>query len=333
MAFLVLFTLSLLPFSMTVTADDSPDLGVLKAKVRFGKVGQGDSLSISGAFDPNRVSPTFDPESDSLSVTIGPVTVISFPSEEPRANLKTGKSSKFVCVLKKTRDARDSRKLVIDAAKGKFTLKARRIDLEALKSAGPEDVTITLAIGDAVYSNTLTMGQKDGRWRFRFVAGAGGWPSGVPGLPPGGGGGGGGGGAGGGPVTFRILPQGPLMGLTTFTTTVVRTGAEFNAEWWKRYPPLPPGSKAPIMLPPKVDFTKEMVVIIDLGMRPSAGYTMDVTKATAVGNGVKIDWVEKKPGPNCVVATVITQPVVLAAVSRRDGTVTFSGSVQTINCP
>jgi hypothetical protein len=328
---LALFTLCLFPFSHTVTADDSPDLGVLKAKIRFGKMGRGDSLALSGAFDPGRVSPTYSPESGGLSVSIGPATVISLPSEDPRASLKFGNSSKFVYVVKKTREAQDSLKLAIDLAKGKFSLKCLRIDLESLKAAGPKDVPFALSIGDAVFTNTLTLGEKDGRWRFRFVAGSGGWPPGIPGITPGGGGGGGIG--GGAPVSFRTLRQGSMPGLTTFQTLVVRTETAYYTEWFKRFPPPPPGMGMPVMSPPKVDFATEMVVIIDLGVRPTGGYLVDIRKASAQGGGLRVEWVEKKPGANCVVTQATTMPFVIAAVSRRDGAVSFSGSVQTVNCP
>jgi hypothetical protein len=329
--FLALITLCLFPFSTAVTADDSPELGVLKAKIRFGAAGRGDSLQVKGAFDPSRVSKTFDPESGGLSVSVGPATVMSLPPIDPRATWKFPKSTKFVYLLKKTRDEPDSLKLVVDLEKGRFSVKGRRIDLEALKAAGPDDVTITLTVDGTAFSKTIKMGAKDGQWKFRFVKGAGGWPPGIPGIPPGGGGGGGTG--GGGSVSFRILKVGPMMGLTTFTTTVARTGTEYYAEWAKRYPPPPPGSKAPVMVPPNVDFTKEMVVIIDLGTRPSGGYTMDIRNVTALGTGLLVEWVEKKPGANCVVPSVITQPFIMAAVSRRDGAVSFKGSVQTISCP
>jgi hypothetical protein len=89
----------------------------------------------------------------------------------------------------------------------------------------------------------------------------------------------------------------------------------------------------PVMSPPIVDFSTEIVVLIDLGGRPTGGYSVDVVRATATGQNLKIDWVETRPGANCVVTTALTRPFVFAAVSRRDGTVTFSGSVRTVNCP
>jgi hypothetical protein len=319
-ACLALFVLCISPFAERVEADDSQGLGILKAKIRFGKPGQGDSLTVKGRFEPG-----IDPGPGAgISFRVGPVTVLSETAPDSRP--------KIVTVRKRTRERPDSVKLKVDVEKGKFCLKARRVDLDALRSAGPEDVTFTLEIDGAVFAGTITMGEKDGRWRFRYVPGSGGWPPGIPGINPGGGGGGGGTGGGGGPVTLRILGQGSFPWRTTFQTTVVRTQTDYYTEWFNRFPPPPPGMGMPVMMPPKVNWSTEMVVIIDLGMRPTGGYGVNLIRATALGTGLKIEWVENRSGQNCIVTQAVTYPFVFAAVSRRDGAVSFSGSVKTINC-
>ena len=171
---------------------------------------------------------------------------------------------------------------------------------------------------------------RDRRWRYRDS----GIGHGTGGGPPGGGGGGSGGSGGGGDaVSFRTLHQSSFPSMTAFQTVVLRTQSAYSTEWFRRYPPPPPGVGAPVVSPPPVDFSREIVVLIDLGTRPTGGYSVAVTQAEASGTGLRISWQETKPGANCVVTMATMNPFVFAAVTRRDGTVTFSGGTVTRNCP
>jgi hypothetical protein len=331
---LALLALCMSPFAEEVVADESPGLGILKAQIRFGKPGRGDSLTVKGVFDPSLVPPTFSSEQDTLSAAVGPVTLISSVAIDARGTVKSAKPGKFVYLVKKTRDEPDSLKLAVDLAKGKFCLKARRTALDTLRSAGPEDVTFTLVLGDAVFTGTITMGEKDGRWRFRYVPGSGGWPPGIPGINPGGGGGGGGTGGGGAAVGFRTLGRkAPYAGPMNFNTVIARTDSVYRSEWILRFGFGPPTGYAPPAPVPFVDFTKEMVVFIDIGVRPTSGFSVDVMKVTKQGTGLKIEWRETRPGANCGLLSALTYPCVAVAVPLRDGAVTYSGSARTLNCP
>ncbi len=42
---------------------------------------------------------------------------------------------------------------------------------------------------------------------------------------------------------------------------------------------------------------------------------------------------ESQPGPSCVVATVITYPYIIVAITRVEGTVTAMTNLVTVNCP
>jgi hypothetical protein len=96
---------------------------------------------------------------------------------------------------------------------------------------------------------------------------------------------------------------------------------------------MPPGVGAPDMVPPSVDFTKEIVVAVGLGMRPTGGYSVTVLKAVQQGTGALVTWEETKPGPKCVVTQALTYPFVIAAITRVEGTVSFTGQSKTIFCP
>ena len=75
------------------------------------------------------------------------------------------------------------------------------------------------------------------------------------------------------------------------------------------------------------------MVGVFLGTQSSGGFQANVLEALREGTGAKIRWEDVRPGPKCVVTTVITRPFALIAVQRVEGAVTFAAQVRTKNCP
>lgn len=72
--------------------------------------------------------------------------------------------------------------------------------------------------------------------------------------------------------------------------------------------------------PPDVDFTREHVVSISMGQRPTGGYNLTLAdKKVVVENEtamVRIDWIE--PPPEAFVTQALTSPCLLLALPRGD---------------
>jgi PrcB C-terminal len=71
---------------------------------------------------------------------------------------------------------------------------------------------------------------------------------------------------------------------------------------------------------PAVDFTKDMVVAVAAGQRPSGGYEIQVHRVTQQGGELTVEVQETAPGPNCMTSASLTQPVdvvVLPSVNIR----------------
>jgi len=327
----LLALIATLVVSTGMASTGSTELTITKARIDFAKKAGRDTLQLSVAFDPDLLSPSIPPHQGQLTVTIGPETVISLPDFAGRGKWQVKeKKGIYKFRRKRTKKHPDTLDMKVNVVKGVMKLTADRLDLSDLQGEGPDEVAFAVTVSGATCAKTVKMGQRDLRWRYRYTTKGKVNPKGLPGG--GGGGGGGSGLPGDGPVSIRILNQGSHPGLTTYNTTVIRTQQAYTTEWFKRYPPPPPGLGMPVMAPPTVDWSTEMVVIIDLGTRPSAGYGVNLIRATATGQNLKVDWVENQPGANCVVATVITYPFVIGAVARRTGAVTFNGSVKTVNC-
>jgi hypothetical protein len=126
-----------------------------------------------------------------------------------------------------------------------------------------------------------------------------------------------------GGLEVRRLRQDPYSfayssGLNDSTRAVVRDAAAWATIWGAihRHSSLPPL--------PAVDFTRDMVVVVALGTRPSGGYSIYVDSAHAVANGGTEVVVHKvNLGAGCGATAALTQPVDIALLPRRDGQVTF----------
>lgn len=104
--------------------------------------------------------------------------------------------------------------------------------------------------------------------------------------------------------------------------TVISNQNDWNELWKKHTQKNPsPNSLA------NVDFNKEEIVVISLGERPSAGYSVEITKIEpTVWNGKEariVYYVERKPSPTKLTASVITNPFIFRVVSKIRGKTFF----------
>ena len=60
---------------------------------------------------------------------------------------------------------------------------------------------------------------------------------------------------------------------------------------------------------PAVDFTRDVVVAVAAGQRPTGGYEIAVDRVRQVNGELTVEVVETTPGPNCMTTTSLTQPV------------------------
>jgi hypothetical protein len=113
----------------------------------------------------------------------------------------------------------------------------------------------------------------------------------------------------------RILDRGGRSGILVPRQVVARTQGEWTALWQEHAP----GKAAPT-----VDFSREMVVGVFLGSRPTAGYSVEMPRARLQGADLTVEYQEIAPPPGRVLAQVITSPFVIAVVAQRPGTVRFA---------
>jgi hypothetical protein len=312
--------LILLILTGAAASAEPEELAVQKAKINLTG-----SVKIKARFPGGEVSPAFDPMVDGVEFSIGPLTLLSLPPIGERASLKEKKPH---CWSFRDKDAKS--RFVLDVRNGKFSFKGKKLDLARLDHEDAEGLTVTLVLGAVTFSQDVDFERRFDRFSYK-AAGSDSWNF-VPRVPPGWGSGDVGGGSPG-PMTFRILASGSASLITTAQTRVARDWTEYGQLWVEHNGSMPPGVGAPDVGPPIVDFDKEIVVAVFLGTKPTSGFDVSILSVKALGSGAQVDYLEREVGPGCGAAAVITQPFVLAAITKVSGSVMFSGLSRVDDCP
>jgi hypothetical protein len=118
-----------------------------------------------------------------------------------------------------------------------------------------------------------------------------------------------------GPISFEVVKSGTTDGPPDAVRTVLRTEDTWRA-FWARH-----GGTTPDI--GELDFSQEMLVVVALGARPSAGYTVEVAEVVQEGRFVHVTAHETRPPSDGAAATVITTPYQVVRLPQRSAAVTI----------
>jgi hypothetical protein len=113
---------------------------------------------------------------------------------------------------------------------------------------------------------------------------------------------------------LTTVAKGDLSGQQTAKQVTVRTPAEWKALW---------KDHAPTEKMPPVDFSKDMVVGIFLGTKPSDGHEVEIVAVRTQEKELVVEYVQKQPGRGTVAAQILTEPYHLVSVPKFAGTAKF----------
>lgn len=119
--------------------------------------------------------------------------------------------------------------------------------------------------------------------------------------------------AGAQPAPLRVIAQGQQSEVQEPRQVVV-TSREAWAALWQQH-----GAQLPV---PAVDFTRESIVAVFLGTRPSGGYGVDIV-AVRTGAAPVVEYRERRPGPDMMTTQALTFPFSIVAVPVLAGTPRF----------
>ncbi len=106
-------------------------------------------------------------------------------------------------------------------------------------------------------------------------------------------------------VPIRSIDKGLESQMDNARQVAVRSAADWTKLWNQHA-----GERAR----PAVDFSKEVVVGVFLGSRPTAGFSMEIVSAREEGATLIVQYRETRPQSGGVVAQILTSPFHIVAV-------------------
>jgi hypothetical protein len=116
------------------------------------------------------------------------------------------------------------------------------------------------------------------------------------------------------PASMRTLDTGPMSNIDEPRQVVARTTGEWSALWKAHNPGRPA---------PAVDLSREMVIGLFMGSRPTAGYSVRITGIERRDDALVIKYDESAPPRGALTAQVLTSPYHIVAIPKADGEVKF----------
>jgi hypothetical protein len=118
------------------------------------------------------------------------------------------------------------------------------------------------------------------------------------------------------PVPFRTV----AIGDGSSSRSHQRTGMVVKGErrWSKVWRSLRAEGRLP-----RIDFSRQMLLVASQGRQPSGGHLLRITGVEASGGALLVDVTEVSPGEGCITAGVITSPYHVVRVTRSDKPVRF----------
>ena len=113
---------------------------------------------------------------------------------------------------------------------------------------------------------------------------------------------------------MKTIDKGDHSNMDDARQAAVKTAAAWTQLWQQHSPDRPL---------PAVDFTKEMVVGVFTGSRPTAGYSLEIVSAIEASGTLVVRYREAAPARGTMTAQVITSPYHLVVVSFFPGDVKF----------
>jgi len=114
--------------------------------------------------------------------------------------------------------------------------------------------------------------------------------------------------------SVATVGEGSSSGIDEPSTVILRSASEWGALWKSHAGPQPA---------PAVDFSTNMVAAVFLGMRPTAGFRVEIVGARRENDALVVEYVERPPGAGTLVGQILTSPFHIVTLPRFSGPVRF----------
>ncbi|HWO99834.1 MAG TPA: protease complex subunit PrcB family protein [Methylococcus sp.] len=130
-----------------------------------------------------------------------------------------------------------------------------------------------------------------------------------------------------GRISFTLLAEGMQSGIEEERREVIRDDDAFQALWASHSAGMDPAPP-----PPAIDFSREMLIAVFAGAQPTAGYRWTLLSLSEENGSLAVRLRLDRPGPDCAVAQVLTQPYLLVKTDRSRLPVVFHVVPRTVSC-
>jgi hypothetical protein len=120
-------------------------------------------------------------------------------------------------------------------------------------------------------------------------------------------------------VTVLREWSGGTCGVAEPKQVVIRDSDAWKSLWKEMQ-----SQRTPAPATPDVDFSREMVVGVFLGQKPTGGYSVRVTRIEQAPDVLKVEFKETRPAPDSIVTQALTQPYHLVVVPKQEGRLDFA---------
>ncbi len=128
-------------------------------------------------------------------------------------------------------------------------------------------------------------------------------------------------------VPFETVKKDFHGGVEAGENVAVTGEAEWTTLWNQMAANITP--KPPV---PAIDFSKEMVIGVFLGIKPTGGYSIEVTRIAESADRITVYVREVSPGPNCRVTEALTNPYHIVKIETSSKQVDFSVTKDVTEC-
>jgi hypothetical protein len=113
---------------------------------------------------------------------------------------------------------------------------------------------------------------------------------------------------------IRVVERGDFSNVEEPRQVAVQSAADWAALWRRHAPDRPQ---------PTVDFSRETVIAVFLGSRPTGGFSVEVAATRVEGGALIVSYRVTSPPRDAITTAVLTFPFAIVAVPRHAGEVRF----------
>ncbi|OFY96757.1 MAG: hypothetical protein A3K10_12120 [Bacteroidetes bacterium RIFCSPLOWO2_12_FULL_31_6] len=128
-------------------------------------------------------------------------------------------------------------------------------------------------------------------------------------------------------IPFKVVDKNTNGGFQELTQEVYTNQAAFEKAWKLAWSNFSDPTPAPI-----VDFNKEVVVLVALGMRNNGGYQLNINSVREETNQIIVDYTETTPNPKCSYSQAIIFPYEFISFAKTNKKVGFKSSITVGEC-